>query len=79
MNNNWYQIHWDLNVKMFGVRTEDFIPVRADNHPLSLLILEKGKEKEARSSKVMVKNITKELSETFMAADDSNSTIELPA
>ena len=50
LNDNWYQIHWDLNVKMFGVQTEDFILVGADNHPLSLLILEKGKEKEAGPS-----------------------------
>ena len=63
---------------MFGVRTEDFIPVGADNHPLSLLILKKGKGKEAGPSKTTIEDITKELSGTFMAADNSDSTIELP-
>ena len=76
LNDNWYQIHWDANVKMFGVRTEDFIPVRADAHPLSILILEKGKEKGAGLSKLPIEEVTKQLSGSFMT-DDSDSTIEI--
>ena len=60
---------------MFGVRTEDFIPNGADNHPLSILILKKGKETEKKTT--TVESITEGLSGTFMGEDDSDSTIEL--
>ena len=62
---------------MFGVCTEDFIPVGANNHLLSLLILKKGKAKEARPSKPMIKEITEELSRTFIP-DNSDSMVEIP-
>ena len=76
LNDNWYQIHWDVNVKMFGVQTEDFIPVGVDAHLLSILILEKGKETENKPT--MVESLTKGLAGTFMGEDDSDSMIELP-
>ena len=76
LNDNWYQIHWDTNVKMFGVRTEDFIPNGADNHLLSILILEKGKETKKKPT--TVESLAEGLAGTFMGEDDSDSTIELP-
>ena len=61
---------------MFGVQTEDFIPVGVDAHPLSILILEKGKEADKKPT--MVESLTEGLAGMFMGTDDSDSTIELP-
>ena len=61
---------------MFGVRTEDFIPIGADAHPLSILILKKGKE--VNDKPTMVENLTEGLAGMFIGGDDSDSTIELP-